>query len=204
MENLLGLFSHCVFAHMNVLNIHWLPTNLVCSHPWWSWGPWSTEPWGHLITVYRHPKMPLSNIQQQRSPEVDVWAEHGQAEDKWCCRGVKGVIRPKEMPAEDVIRLKYFFKRDKRSSNKLTHWRLLHNFFPLSIYIFLYLSMYLFLLQIVMNICVEGVISEMGWEFYFFSLFKCPQRTISMLSILLLIHSCHMNLTFKTNIWRNQ
>lgn len=49
-----------------------------------------------------------------------------------------------------------------------------------------------------MNICVEGVISEMGWEFYFFSLFKCPQRTISMLSILLLIHLCHMNLTFET------
>lgn len=202
MENRLGLFSHCVFAHVNVLTIQRLPTNLVCSRPCWSWGPWRTEPWGHLITVYRHPKMPLSNIQQQRSPEVDVWAG---AWTNWRQTVLlRGERSNKEMPAEDFIRLKYLFKRDKRSSNKLTLWRLLHNFFPLSIYIFLYLSIYLFLLQIFMNICVEGVISEMGWEFYFFSLFKCPQRTISMLSILLLIHSCHMNLTFKTNIWRNQ
>ena len=32
-----------------------------------------------------------------------------------------------------------------------------------------------------MNISVEGVISEMGWEFCFLRLLKCPQRTISML-----------------------
>lgn len=88
----------CTYEHTY---IQWPPTYLVYSHPCWPWGPWSTEPWGHLITVYRHPKMSLSNIEQQRSP------------------------------------------RDKRSSNTLTLWRLLDNFFPLSLYIFLSLSLYI-------------------------------------------------------------